>query len=192
MLKRLIASHEVFICLFLGITFFGSGMAKLYTDHAYFGWIGPVWLEERLAPHGLGLYARFVAFSQIVIGYLIFTYRFRVLGAVMAIPLIANILMVTVSLQWRGTPQVIAVLLLMDLYLIYRHRHVLSSIIGVAGREVVALSTKYSLIWLTGLLLNLTSIFLSVYSIPLAWGLSLAGLAVSFYTNRMEMKNKNY
>ena len=36
------------LAIFLGFTFFGAGMAKLYNGHSYFGWIGPVWLIESL------------------------------------------------------------------------------------------------------------------------------------------------
>jgi len=29
------------ISIFLGFTFFGAGMSKLFADHQFIGWIGP-------------------------------------------------------------------------------------------------------------------------------------------------------
>ena len=188
MIKLIFKKKESFICLFLGFTFLGSGMAKLYAEHAYLGWIGPTWLEEELRPHSLGLYARFVAYSQVVIGYLLFTYRYRVVGAVMAVPLIGNILMVTISLQWQGTPYVLAILFLMNAYILFKNRNVLKPLIGLSGIIARKLNGKNSLIWLTGLVLNLLSIHLSQISIQVAWGVSLLGLFISFWANHREKR----
>jgi hypothetical protein len=74
------------IAAFLGFTFWGSGMAKLYAGHQFFGWIGPPWLVERLAEYDLGLYAEFVAICQITIGFMLLTTRFKLLGGIMLIP----------------------------------------------------------------------------------------------------------
>lgn len=108
--------------LFLGLIFFTAGMAKL-THGDFFGIIGPVWLEERLAPYNLGLWVQFVAWSQIVIGLLLLSQRFATLGAIMLLPLISNILVVTVSLGWQGTPYVNAFLLMLNLFLLMADRH---------------------------------------------------------------------
>jgi uncharacterized membrane protein YphA (DoxX/SURF4 family) len=102
--------------LFLGLIFFTAGMAKLTQNFP--GLIGPVWLEERLEVYHLGLYARFIAWSQVLIGLLLFTQRFATLGAIMLFPMITNILMVTISLGWRGTPYVNAFLLLLNVILL--------------------------------------------------------------------------
>ena len=110
------------ISVFLGFTFWGSGMAKLYYEHKFFGWIGPVWLIDELRPYGLGLYGQFIAISQIVIGYCLVTTRYKLLGAIMMLPLIGNILVVTISLEWRGTPFVLAFLMLLNLILLWQYR----------------------------------------------------------------------
>ncbi len=78
-------------------------MAKLYFEHLFIGWIGPPWLIERLAEFELGLYGQFIALSQVIIGFMLMTQRFRSLGAVMLLPMILNILMVTISQHWVGT-----------------------------------------------------------------------------------------
>jgi hypothetical protein len=62
------------------------------------------WLIEVLAKHQLGLFAEFIAISQIIIGFCLLVKRFATLGAVMAVPMFLNILMVTISQDWRGTP----------------------------------------------------------------------------------------
>ena len=105
----------------LGVIFFSSGLGKL-THGLTPGLIGPVWLEERLATYGLGLWAQFVAWSQVIIGALLLSQRFSTLGAVMLVPMITNILVITISLQWRGTPYVNAVLLAMNLFLLWMDR----------------------------------------------------------------------
>lgn len=124
MKKFLVISTRVF----LGLIFFSSGLAKL-THGITPGIIGPVWLEERLAQYSLGLWAQFVAWSQVVIGALLLSQRFATLGAVMLVPMLANILVVTISLQWRGTPYVNAVLLAMNLFLLWADRERLKPLV---------------------------------------------------------------
>ena len=114
--------------LFLGLIFFSSGLAKL-THGLTPGLIGPVWLEERMAQYGLGLWAQFVAVSQVVIGALLLSQRYATLGAVMLVPMLANILVITISLQWRGTPYVNSVLLAMNLFLLWVDRERLKPLV---------------------------------------------------------------
>ena len=116
------------IRVFLGLIFFSSGLAKL-THGLTPGLIGPIWLEERLAQYGLGLWAQFVAWSQLLIGALLLSQRFALLGAVMLVPMLVNILVVTISLQWRGTPYVNAVLLVMNLFLLWVDRERLKPLV---------------------------------------------------------------
>ncbi len=123
------------IRLFLGITFFTSGMAKL-THGDFPGFIGPVWLEERLATYGLAMWARFVGWSQVDVGLLLLSQRFSTLGAVMLVPMLANILVVTISLQWRGTPYVNAVLLAMNLTLLIADWRKLRPLFVADARDV--------------------------------------------------------
>lgn len=118
--------------LFLGLIFFTAGMAKLTHNH-FPGIIGPVWLEEELGKYGLGLYARFIALSQLGIGWLLLSGRFATLGAVMLVPMLANILVVTISLEWRGTPYVNAVLLSMNLLLLWLDRERLLPLVARPG-----------------------------------------------------------
>ncbi len=101
---------------FLGVTFLLSGLSKLFVHFPNL--IGPTWLEDRLAPHGLALFARFVAACEAGVGALLLTRSFATLGAIMLVPLLAGIFMVTVSLEWRGTPYVVALMLLFNAILL--------------------------------------------------------------------------
>lgn len=137
----------------MGLIFFMAGMSKLIP---FPGIIGPVWLAEALEPHGLGLYANFIAVSQIVIGLLLFTQRFATLGAIMLFPMLANILMITISLGWQGTPYVILFLLANNIFLLLYDWHRLKVLItdDVEGyRKTLFKRTRPQLdvLWLLGM-----------------------------------------
>ena len=102
----------------LGMIFLSGGLSKLMP---FPGVIGPIWLEERLAEHGLGMFARFIAWSETGIGLLLLAKQTRVLGAIMLVPMLLNILMVTVSMNWRGTPWIITFFLANNLFLLAFH-----------------------------------------------------------------------
>lgn len=104
------------IQIFLGVLFLTAGIGKLVPGFP--GLMGPPWLEDVLVKYDLGLFARFIAFSQILIGWLLLTRRFATLGAVMLLPMLLNILMVTISMNWRGTPYVVTVFLLLNICLL--------------------------------------------------------------------------
>lgn len=139
--------------LFLGLIFLTAGMGKL-THGSFPGLIGPIWLEEALAPHKLGLYARFIALSQVTIGWLLLSGRFATLGAIMLVPMLANILVITLALEWRGTPYINAFLLALNFLLLWLDRDRLRAL--VAGGEPVPLQAERPLwsrgdgLWLAG------------------------------------------
>lgn len=112
--KKIIRFTVVATRLFLGAIFLSSGLSKLIP---FPGIIGPVWLEQALEPHGLGLFARFVAVSEAVVGAMLLT-RFATLAALMLFPMLLCIFMVTVSLGWQGTPYVNAFFLVLNLGLL--------------------------------------------------------------------------
>ncbi len=101
---------------FLGLLFLISGLAKLVPGFP--NTMGPVDLEHTLAPHGLALYARFIAVSEVGIGLLLLTRRYATIGALMLVPMLVSIIVITYALEWQGTPYVVAVFLLLTLILI--------------------------------------------------------------------------
>lgn len=112
----------VLLRLFLGYIFFSAGVCKL-TGGNFGQLIGPPWLEEALAEHGLGLFAQVVAVSQVACGALLMSQRYSLLGAIMLVPMNVAILAVTVSMKWAGTPFVNAVFLSMNLIMLLMERH---------------------------------------------------------------------
>jgi hypothetical protein len=90
-----------------------------------------------------------VAYSQVTIGFLLLSKRFATIGAVMLVPLISNILVVTISLGWRGTPYANSFLLFLNLVLLWSDREKLLRLLPPleANREV-AFAAAIACIWL--------------------------------------------
>ncbi|MDJ1469879.1 DoxX family membrane protein [Cytophagaceae bacterium DM2B3-1] len=117
------------IRFWLGLIFLTSGLAKL-THNTFPNTMGPPFLEDELAKYGLGMYARFIAFSQVTIGFLLISKRFATLGAVMAMPMLVNILVVVISLKWQGTPYVVGFFLFCTILLLIYDFHKLKFILS--------------------------------------------------------------
>lgn len=64
----------------------------------------PMSLAKILALYGLSLWGEFVAWSQIIIEFLLMSQRFATVGAIMLLPLPINIFFITVSMGFGGTP----------------------------------------------------------------------------------------
>ncbi|MCB0543011.1 MAG: hypothetical protein KDC70_05820 [Saprospiraceae bacterium] len=176
--------------IFLGLIFFTSGMAKLYAGHKFPGVIGPVWLADRLEEYDLGLYARFIAASQISIGFSLLVPRFRTLGAIMLVPMIANILMVTISMKWQGTPYVLAFLLLLNAgLLIYDAPRLMHLITGKPHPFKEAEPPrrwKGHLAWLAGLALVFCGIGVSYSVLSLSYLLVVSGILLAWFSARLD------
>lgn len=170
--------------LFLGLVFFTAGMAKLYAEHQFPGLIGPVWLEERLAEYDLGTFARFIAFCQVIIGFTLLTLRYITLGAVMLFPMLLNILVVTISLHWQGTPYVLAVFLLINVYLLFHDRQMLLPLVTGFQREASVRSYDFCLyghiVWLVGLAITLSALPISTYNQTFGYVFVGSGLVMAF------------
>ncbi len=110
------------IRFWLGIILLSAGVTKMFHGH-FIQLIGPPWMEEVLAKYNLGIYSIFISYSQIVIGFMLLVKRFATLGAIMAIPMFTNILMITISLHWQGTPYVVTFFLLCNIYLLLYDYH---------------------------------------------------------------------
>lgn len=184
------------IRVFLGLIFFGAGMSKLYFEHKFPGIIGPVWLEDELAPHGLGLYARFIASSQIIVGLLLLTQRFATLGAVLLFPVLLNILMVTISLEWKGTPYVNSFLLLLNTLLLLYDWPKLKFIFSdktevVRSIPLTRKSNKADRIWIALCALIIFTVPISYYNLNLAWIICGIALIAIIINQVFEIKSKN-
>lgn len=186
----------VLIRLFLGLIFFTAGMSKLYFEHQFPGIIGPVWLEERLAEHDLGMYARFIGISQIIAGLLLFTQRFATLGAILTFPIILNIFMVTVSMNWQGTPYVNAFLMLLNAWLLLydypKLKFILTDYITPLKKlPLVRKQPKSDWMWALGIVSIIISVPLSYLSVRFAWGLCFSAIILIIINQLMSKKLEN-
>ncbi len=66
-----------------------------------------------------GLYWRFLGIAQFITGSLLITQRFAKLGAILFLPIIANIFVITISYVFNGTPIITGLMLLSTLFLIF-------------------------------------------------------------------------
>lgn len=180
------------IRLFLGLIFFSSGMAKLLP---FPGLIGPVWLEQELAQYGLAMFARFIAYSQILVGLLLLSQRFATLGAVMLFPLLLNIFMVTVSMNWRGTPYIIAFLLVLNIYLLLVDFHKLKFLLTDQPAELTRMPLlrrfpKKDVAWGAAVTLIVASTFVYNLSSIMAYVMIGLGLVSFLIINLLRLEQR--
>ncbi len=65
-----------------------------------------------------GIYWKFVGFGQLVAGLLLMTQKYAKLGAILFLPIILNIFVITISYDFRGTPFITGSMLLANILLI--------------------------------------------------------------------------
>lgn len=65
-----------------------------------------------------GLYWEFIGWSQLIAAFLLMTQRLAYVGALMFLPIIANIFVITVAYDFRGTPYITFLMLMANLYLV--------------------------------------------------------------------------
>ena len=66
-----------------------------------------------------GLYWKFIGVGQLLAGFLLMTQRFSKLGALINLPIVANIFAITLSYYFAFTPVIVAAMLLANLVLIF-------------------------------------------------------------------------
>ena len=103
--------------LLLGVLMLGGGLYKLSDNHLR-GLMGPPVDHVFLAKHGLELFAHFIGVAQLLTGLLLLTHRFALLGAIMLVPMWLNIIFLTWSQHWTGTPFLVAGFLVLNLGLL--------------------------------------------------------------------------
>lgn len=95
--------YLVGVRLLLGALMLGGGLYKLSDNHIP-GLMGPPMDHALLTKHGLLLFAQFIGVAQLLIGLLLLTGRFALLGALLLVPMWVGIVMLTWSQHWQGTP----------------------------------------------------------------------------------------
>ncbi|MFT5641690.1 MAG: hypothetical protein ACI9A7_001795 [Cyclobacteriaceae bacterium] len=66
-----------------------------------------------------GIYWKFLGLAQLMAGFLLMTQRFARLGAVVFLPIILNIFIITISYDFRGTPVITGLMLFATLLLLF-------------------------------------------------------------------------
>ena len=66
-----------------------------------------------------GLYWRFLGIAQFITGSLLVTQKYAKLGAILFLPIIVNVFVITISYDFNGTPIITGLMLLATLFLIY-------------------------------------------------------------------------
>ena len=82
------------------------------------------------AMYQTGAYWRFLGWAQLAAGVCLLVPQLMTLGAVMFLPVIVNIFVITLALHFTGTPVVVGVMLLADLYLLFWDYDRLKSVIS--------------------------------------------------------------
>ena len=65
-----------------------------------------------------GLYWQFIGWTQLLAGFFLMTQRFAKLGAVLNLPIILNVFVITISMEFGGTPVITGLMLAANLLLI--------------------------------------------------------------------------
>lgn len=169
--------------ILLGFIIFTAGMGKITYGDYFPLTMFPMSLERMLAPHGLALLGLFVAWSQVIIGLLLLSQRFATIGAIMCVPLIGNILVVTISLGFKGTPYLNTFLLCLNIFLLAADYHKIKFLFMddiFAAREIPLRrsSLKIDSLWFVGIGLCLSAAALHPVSRWLTFGLSGLGILV--------------
>lgn len=148
-----------------------------------------------------GLWWKFLGLGQIIAGFLLMTQRYAKLGALMFLPVISNVFVITLSYDFRGTPVITGSMLLANIILVLWDWDEIKILVNKTPVIVNKNRFENMRVWeITGLLLFLfTAIYrLSVtgYNIFLwiiiCMLIGITGLAAGLIQNkRFNTKNNN-
>jgi|GEM_PF-771977 len=170
--------------LLLGAFMLGGGLYKLSDNHLH-GLMGPPMDHAFLAKNGLEIFAQFVGLAQLIIGLLLLTGRFALLGAVMLVPMWLGIVVLTWSQHWTGTPYLTSGFLVLTLGLLLHDYQRLKFLIYPAARPDVLRAQPLhtgplgaEMLWWLGVAVVIGGSLLYRVSLGVMEGVMLAGLAL--------------
>ncbi|MEL6484610.1 MAG: hypothetical protein AAFP96_07165 [Bacteroidota bacterium] len=79
-----------------------------------------------------GLYWKFIGFAQLFAGFLLLTQRYAKLGALVNLPIIANVFVITLSYYFAYTPVITGLMLLANILLIFWDWNELKVLVNLA------------------------------------------------------------
>lgn len=116
--ERLLRIFTVATRILLALGFVPSGITKVLGNRfTILGLDNPVGFFFE-AMYSTGFYWRFIGLCQLAAALLLLIPRTATIGALVYFPLILNIFVITVSLDFRGTPVITGLMLLANIYLL--------------------------------------------------------------------------
>lgn len=175
-----------FTRLLLGLGFIAPGLTKLFGNRfTILSTDTPVgFFFEAL--YQSGFYWRFIGAAQVFAALLTLIPRTATWGAICFFPIILNIFVITVSMNFTGTPVITGLMLLANLYLLCWDYHKFKPIVFNTRTPIPAFTevtphwverTGYGMVVLTGLVLTLATrgLFHQMPSL-LLWSILATGL----------------
>lgn len=101
-----------------------------------------------------GLYWQFLGWGQLIAGLLLMTQRYAKLGAVINLPIIINVFVITISMDFNYTPVITGMMLLANICLLVWHWDELRILFNLRPENIVENQMEKEKIWeITGLLM---------------------------------------
>lgn len=111
-----------------------------------------------------GIYWRFLGLAQFITGVLLVTQRYAKLGAILFLPIIANVFVITVSYDFRGTPIITGLMLLSTLFLLYWDWDSLKVLLNKTPTHSTKKRLEHNTIWMyLGFAFLLITILLKIF-----------------------------
>jgi hypothetical protein len=103
-----------------------------------------------------GLYWQFIGWAQLLAGFLLMTQRYAKLGALVNFPILLNVFVITISMEFGGTPLITGLMLAANVMLLIWHWGELKSLLNLPHQAESKDQEENKPIWaITGLLLFL-------------------------------------
>lgn len=166
--KTLLQLFVIYLRYLIGFAFIFASLVKIQglrftTDSGAENPINSAWhFFETL--YESGLYWRFIGIAQFITGSLLITQRFAKLGAILFLPIIANVFVITISYDFRGTPIITSLMLLSTLFLIYWDWDTLKILLNKKPTNSIIKRLENNNLWVyLGFSFLLITIFLKVF-----------------------------
>ena len=129
--KRLFVLFTWGMRILLFLAFLPSGLKKLLGERfTLLGIETPVgFFFEGL--YRTGFYWNFLGFMQLLVGVLLLIPRTSFFGAILYLPIIINIFIIVVSMNFTGTPIIAGLMLLANIYLLFWDYKKLKQIVSI-------------------------------------------------------------
>lgn len=143
-----------------------------------------------------GLYWQFLGWGQLIAGFLLMSQRYAKLGAVMNFPIILNVFIITISMDFNYTPVITGLMLLANIGLLLWHWDELRILVNLSPYTPPRNQLANEPIWeITGLILfSFTAIYRMLYDRydPVFWFLvclviGLAALPIRQFITKVSL-----